>query len=99
MSNANWSIARWLAVTGLTLAVVCVLAAMASGLGYRLGLWHFRMGFQVLRVAAFASLAAAAISLLGVALGKGARNAWLPGAAGLVLALGLAYVQIGRAHV
>jgi uncharacterized protein (DUF1499 family) len=93
MSEAKkWRIGRWLAVIGLTLAVVCVLAAMASGLGYRLGLWHFRMGFLVLRVAFFAALAAAAISLLGLLFSKGARSAWLPGAVGLVLALAFAYV-------
>jgi hypothetical protein len=51
---------HWLAVAGLVIAILCVLAAAVSGLGYRAGLWHFRAGFMILRVAFFASLAAAA---------------------------------------
>jgi uncharacterized protein (DUF1499 family) len=83
---------RWLAIAGLTIAVLCVLAAAASGLGYRAGLWHFRAGFMVIRVAFFASLAAAAMSLLALLLSRGARRAVIPALAGLVIALGFAYV-------
>jgi len=92
MNTAKWSIGRWLAVIGVVVALACVLAAMASGLGYRMGLWHFRTGFMVLRVAFFASLAAGALSLLGLILAKGGRGALVPGLAGVVLALGFAYV-------
>jgi uncharacterized protein (DUF1499 family) len=83
---------HWLAVAGLVIAILCVLAAAVSGLGYRAGLWHFRAGFMILRVAFFASLAAAAISLLGLLLSGGARRAVIPAVAGLVIALGFAYV-------
>lgn len=85
-------IGYWLAVAGLALAVLCVLAAAASGFGYRAGLWHFRAGFMILRVAFFAALGAAALSLLGLVLSRGVRGALVPALAGLVIALGFAYV-------
>jgi uncharacterized protein (DUF1499 family) len=83
---------RWLAIAGVIVAVLCVLAAAASGLGYRAGLWHFRAGFMILRVAFFASLVAAAISLIGLVLSGGDRRIVIPALAGLVIALGFAYV-------
>ncbi|HZP86868.1 MAG TPA: DUF1499 domain-containing protein [Burkholderiales bacterium] len=86
--NTGWRFA----VIGLTLAVLCVLAAMASGLGYRAGFWHFRTGFLVLRSAAFAALAAGVIALLGIILSRGARRALIAGAIGVVIALAFVYV-------
>jgi uncharacterized protein (DUF1499 family) len=83
---------QWLAIAGVTIAVLCVVAAAASGLGYRVGLWHFRAGFMILRVAFFTALAAAAISLAGLALSGGNRSAVIPALAGLVIALAFAYV-------
>jgi uncharacterized protein (DUF1499 family) len=85
-------VARWLAIIGLILAIVCVLAAAVSGFGYRLGWWHFRTGFQILRVAFFGALAGGALSLLGAILSKGARGAYMPGVIGTVIALAFAYV-------
>jgi uncharacterized protein (DUF1499 family) len=86
------SVARWLAIIGLVLAILCVLAAAASGFGYRAGLWHFRTGFLILRVAFFVSLGAAAIALIGLLLSGGVRGIVVPAVAGLVIALGFAYV-------
>jgi uncharacterized protein (DUF1499 family) len=85
-------VARWLAVIGLAVAILCVLAAVSSGFGYRAGLWHFRTGFMILRVAFFVSLAAAALALAGLLLSGGARRIVVPALAGLVIALGFAYV-------
>jgi uncharacterized protein (DUF1499 family) len=85
-------VARRLAMFGLTVAIVCVLAAAFSGFGYRMGLWHFRTGFWILRVAFFAALAAGALALFGAILSKGARAALVPGVAGTVIALAFAYV-------
>lgn len=92
MTDTNWSFGKWLTVIGLVVAVLCVLAAMTSGFGYRMGLWHFRTGFLILRAAFFTALAAAALSLAGLILAKGAKGALAPGIAGLVIALGFAYV-------
>jgi uncharacterized protein (DUF1499 family) len=87
------TVGGWLALLGLGLSVVAALVGLSSGLGYRLGLWHFRTGLLVLLPAAFwAALAAAALSLLGLLLSKGARNTLVTGVLGLALALGLTYV-------
>jgi uncharacterized protein (DUF1499 family) len=91
-TGSGASLGKWLAFTGLAVAVLCVLAAMASGLGYRLGMWHFRSGFLILRMAFFAALAAAALSLLGAILSRGVRGTVVAGVAGLIVALGFAYV-------
>lgn len=83
---------RRLAYAGLVLAIACVVAGMLSGLGYRAGLWHFRAGFLILRGAFFVALAAGALSLLGILFSRGRRRAMAGGIAGLVIALGFAYV-------
>ena len=83
---------RRLAYAGLALAVLCVAAAMASGLGYQAGLWHFRTGFLILRTAFFVSLAAGVLSILGIVLSRGTRAPLVSGIVGLVIALGFAYV-------
>jgi uncharacterized protein (DUF1499 family) len=85
-------VARWFATVGLIVAIVCVLAAAFSGFGYRLGLWHFRTGFWILRMAFFGALAGGALSLLGAILSKGARQALVPGVAGTIIALAFASV-------
>jgi len=83
---------RRLAYAGLALALLCVAAAMASGLGYQAGLWHFRSGFLILRTAFFASLAAGALCILGIVLSRGTRAPLVSGLLGLVIALAFAYV-------
>lgn len=83
----------WLALLGLGLAILASLVALSSGPGYRLGLWHFRIGLLVLLPAAFwGALAAAVLCFLGLLLSRGARNTLVVGVIGLALALGLAYV-------
>jgi uncharacterized protein (DUF1499 family) len=81
-----------LAQLGLGLAVLAVLAAACSGFGYQLGLWHFRVGFLILRWAFFGALAAAAVALLGLVIARFSRGALLPGLAGMAIALGFAYL-------
>jgi uncharacterized protein (DUF1499 family) len=77
---------------GLALALLAVLAAACSGLGYQLGLWHFRTGFVILRWAFFGALIAAALALVALLATRFSRRALLPGAAGLLIALAFAYV-------
>jgi len=76
---------------GFWLAVFAVVAAVLAGVGSRESWWHFRVGFSLLKWAAYAAVAAAALSAIGVvatwrggALGRAA--AWLGLAAGLVVA-------------
>ena len=53
---------------GLTLAVAGLLGLGASGPGHRLGLWKFQAGIDLVKYAAYLSLAAVVACLLGVAL-------------------------------
>ena len=39
---------RWLIVIGLGVALASVFAMVFSGVGYQLGLWHFRAGFAIM---------------------------------------------------
>jgi uncharacterized protein (DUF1499 family) len=92
-----------IATAGLVLAVLAALAAAASGLGHRLGLWTFGTGFGVLRYAVYVGIAAVAVSLLGVVLarpGGPRRGLWRAIAglviAGVVLAIPLNGVRVAR---
>jgi uncharacterized protein (DUF1499 family) len=70
-------LAHRVALIGLVLAVVCALLAVGSGLGYRVGLWHFRTGFDILKLAFYAALIAGVVSLAGLILSAGRRPAVL----------------------
>ena len=52
-------------LSGLVLAVLFSIAAMAAGLGNRWGLWDFRKGIDLFRWAAYGELLSTAISLAG----------------------------------
>jgi len=53
---------------GLTLAVAALVGLGASGPGHRLGLWKFKAGIDLVKYAAYLSLAAVVVCSLGVAL-------------------------------
>jgi uncharacterized protein (DUF1499 family) len=55
------------------LAILCVGAAAAAGLGTRWGLWHFRTGITILAWAAYGGLAAAVLGLVVLVLD---RSSW-----------------------
>lgn len=63
-----------LPVLGITLAVAALLVLAASGTGSRLGLWHFRTGFALLKYGAWCGLAAALVSLGGAVSAAGRRQ-------------------------
>jgi len=67
---------------GFLLALAAIVAAMAAGFGTRLGLWHFRTGFAILKWSAYGGLAAAALAFAGLLLAVRGRR---PG--GFLLAL------------
>ena len=79
--------------------IVVVLAALAaglllagSGLGYRLGWWDYRKGFEMLGWALYAGLGAAAVAVVALAIPK-VRTRWATALAlALVVGLGVAYV-------
>ena len=72
----------------LLLGAAGLLGAIASGLGARLGLWHFRTGFVILTWSAYGGIAAALISLAVLAWLRGSRplRTSAMALAGLVLA-------------
>jgi uncharacterized protein (DUF1499 family) len=82
-----------LAAAGLVIALICAAAAIFSGIGYRLGLWHFRIGFAILQWAFWGALGAALISLAGLIVGRGTRpRVLVMGLLGLLIAIVTAYI-------
>lgn len=59
------------ALVGLILGVIALGMLFVTGPGARFGWWHFRTSFTLMRYAAYAGVAAAAVSLIGVALSHG----------------------------
>jgi uncharacterized protein (DUF1499 family) len=94
---------RWgqrLASIGLVLAVLCVIAAVLSGVGYRLGWWHFRTGFSVLGVAFWGALAAVVVSVIGLVMGRAARpRLLLVGLLGALIGAVTAYIPWSYRHL
>lgn len=81
MSNERKPLS-WTAVSGLILGLAVIVAIVASGLGSRLGWWHFTVGLQVSEWAAYGAAVAFVLSAVGLVQAR-------PGAArrGLVVAL------------
>ena len=78
---------------GFVLAIFCAFAAVSSGVGYRLGLWHFSIGFQILKWSVF--LSGATLVLLLVAMffiqSKTRMDSFV-GFVGLIICLAMVYV-------
>jgi uncharacterized protein (DUF1499 family) len=75
---------------GAALAALGLLGLALAGLGTRWGWWHFRVGFSVLRWAAWAALAGAALTAIGGATATGPRRGRTRVAAVLLVAAALA---------
>ena len=60
-----------LVVVGLLVAVASAAAMVFSGIGYRLDLYHFRVGFMILRWAFWFALAGAILSVAGIIIARG----------------------------
>lgn len=60
-----------LALVALALALIALLMLFLSGPGTRFGMWHFRTGFQLMRYAAYAGIAAAVLGLITLFLSRG----------------------------
>lgn len=57
---------RWLIGIGLGVALASAFAMVFSGIGYQLGLWHFRTGFAIMGWAFWFAGGAAVVSLVGL---------------------------------
>lgn len=82
-----------IARAGLALALIAALLAAISGFGTRLGVWHYRTGFDLLRWATYLTLGGVAVSILGIVLARGrSRRGLALGLFGVLVGLGVAYV-------
>jgi uncharacterized protein (DUF1499 family) len=92
---AERNLAGIAAYVGAGLAVLALVALAVGPLGWRLGWWHYRFAFSSLMPwAAYGALAAAAVSILAIALGwshLGARGIALA-ALGIILGAVVAYM-------
>ncbi len=50
----------------LVLAVIAAFMLVAAGLGTRVGIWHFRTGFAILKYAAYLGIATAVLSIIAL---------------------------------
>jgi len=87
----------------IALALLAALAALASGLGHRFGLWDYRFGFVLLRGAAWAGLAGALACLAAAAWAVrrralGALLGALLGIAAGGAAFGMPWAMLGQAR-
>jgi len=64
--KSSRSIPRWMVGLGLAVALASAFAMVFSGIGYQLGLWHFRTGFAIMGWAFWFAAGAAAVSLVGL---------------------------------
>ena len=82
-----------LVVIGLLVALASAAAMVFSGIGYRLDLYHFRIGFAILGWAFWSALAGAILSVAGLALAAGKPRGTLVAAlAGIAIGVVAAYV-------
>jgi uncharacterized protein (DUF1499 family) len=72
-----------LALAALALALIALLLLFLSGPGTRFGMWDFRTGFQLMRYAAYAGIAAAVLGLVALLLTR--RRGRIIAAVALVL--------------
>jgi uncharacterized protein (DUF1499 family)/drug/metabolite transporter superfamily protein YnfA len=54
------------AISGLILSIAALTAVVLSGVGYRLGLWHFTLGLQVTEWAVYGAAVALLLSIRGL---------------------------------
>lgn len=76
---------KLLAPGGIGLAIIALLGLLLAGPGYRFDLWHFSVSFKIMEYAAYAGIAAAALSTLGLVIDRGHGRRMLVAAAGLAL--------------
>ena len=84
---------RRLVVIGMLVALASAAAMIFSGIGYRLDLYHFRIGFTILRWAFWFALAGALLSLAGLVLAGGRpRRTLVVALVGTVIGVVAAYI-------
>lgn len=77
----------WVGRAAVALAVLSVLLLIAAGPGVRSEMWTFRTGFTIMRVAAWAGIAAAVLGLVAIVTGRGQARAVVMGMVAIILGL------------
>lgn len=86
-------LSQWLLVGGFALALICAGAMVFSGIGYQLGLWHFRTGFMIIRWTFWGAAAAVVLTAAGLLIPAPRTGmAMVLGAIGLVVAAVAVYI-------
>ncbi|MGD2141064.1 MAG: DUF1499 domain-containing protein [Burkholderiales bacterium] len=93
-SSTERPVARLLVVIGFILALACALAAVFSGIGYQLDLWHFRTGFLIIKVSFYAAIFALVLSVIGLAFSRKTRAMVVMGVIGVLVAAITVYVPL-----
>ena len=77
------------AMSGLILGLAAIAAIAASGIGYRLGWWHFTRGLQVSEWATYGAAVALVLAVLGLVQTRpgGTRRGLVMAVLGLIVAL------------
>jgi Protein of unknown function (DUF1499) len=77
------------ALSGLILGLAAIAAVVASGIGHRLGWWHFLVGLRVSEWATFGATVALVLAVLGLGQTRpgGTRRGLVIAALGLIVAL------------
>ena len=77
------------AILGLILGLAAIATIVASGIGYRLGWWHFTRGLQASEWAVYGAAVALVLSVLGLVQTRpgAARRGFVMAALGLIVAL------------
>ncbi len=86
-------LAQWLLIGGFAVGLICAGALLFSGIGYRLGLWHFRTGFNIMHWSFWGAGAAVVLAIAGLAIpARRTRVAMILGAIGLAVGAVTVYV-------
>lgn len=87
---------RWspFALGALAVAVLAALTGLLAAFGSRSGVWHYRIGFQMLEWAAYGGIAAAVLALLAMVLTRGdrGRKGFFVAVLGLVIGVLVAFI-------
>ena len=75
--------------SALILAVICAIAALCAGPGYRFGWWSLGVGFAVLRWAAYGAILATVLAIAGIVVSRRAATRASIGSAIVALVIGV----------
>jgi uncharacterized protein (DUF1499 family) len=88
------SLARGIVLVALVLAVAGAVAALMSGIGYRVNWWHFGTGIQMFKWSAYAAILAVGLSVIGLAWSRKSRMVVIPGVLAIIIGGIMVYIPL-----